>query len=435
MSTEYDSDDEKNSSYLECSVCVSEKRYGIVSCPYCAYVVCETCIFKYLTTFRCTEPNCMNCKKTWTPKFFYQQMSNRYIEDYRNYQIKILMDREKSMLVETQPFVEEKIKQEKNKEKAREILEKIKVLKKQIDDYRAEIRLLYDIDDNEKEEEKQRIFIGHCPQPDCKGFLNHRFKCGICENRACKVCKQIRHKGSECKKEDIETAELLSQGTKPCPKCKIPIFRSVGCDHMFCTMCHTSFNWETGQITKTMANPHYYEMMRRGGIQRNNLDVPCGGIDLLAFTKSIEFLQNRKLYERIQGFVQHIRETVMPKFAQRDLIEKYRDMRVNYLLNRLKEEDWFADLKRREKKQQKDQEIYSILEAFCVSIESILSNIITIRERSSRINEDQIIKELEAVRKYTGEAQYDVAKRYKSKVHDYSKGTWKQLFRSLNWNV
>ena len=86
-----------------------------------------------------------------------------------------------------------------------------------------------------------------------------------------------------CKQEDIETAQAILNETKPCPVCAARIFKTQGCDQMWCVQCHTAFSWRTGQIeTGVIHNPHYYELQRqlaRGGNQQRAAgDVPCGGL-------------------------------------------------------------------------------------------------------------------------------------------------------------
>ena len=44
---------------------------------------------------------------------------------------------------------------------------------------------------------------------------------------------------------------------KPCPRCTALISKVSGCDQMFCTQCHTTYSWITGQVTKgPVHNPY-----------------------------------------------------------------------------------------------------------------------------------------------------------------------------------
>jgi hypothetical protein len=67
-----------------------------------------------------------------------------------------------------------------------------------------------------------------------------------------------------CDPATVETAKLLQKETRPCPKCKALIFKTDGCDQMWCTMCQTPFSWTTGKVEEgRVHNPHYYEWLRR----------------------------------------------------------------------------------------------------------------------------------------------------------------------------
>jgi hypothetical protein len=84
----------------------------------------------------------------------------------------------------------------------------------------------------EKEEEKKK-FVRRCTRDGCKGFLSTAWKCGICEWYSCSKCFAVKGQTHdvehECKKEDIETAELIKKECKPCPKCGEFIEKSSGC--------------------------------------------------------------------------------------------------------------------------------------------------------------------------------------------------------------
>lgn len=94
----------------------------------------------------------------------------------------------------------------------------------------------------------QRRFIRKCPNEDCKGFLDMEWYCGICEIKYCKDCNEIQTPTHTCDPQTVETIKLLNEDSKSCPTCGIVIQKSSGCAQMWCTQCHTAFNWNTGEI-------------------------------------------------------------------------------------------------------------------------------------------------------------------------------------------
>lgn len=100
----------------------------------------------------------------------------------------------------------------------------------------------------------------------CPGMLNARWRCILCRGKRCRDC-HLHYEGSKkehtCKPEDVATAKLILQDSKPCPKCGERISRVHGCDHMWCTQCETGFNYSTGAVlTGHNTNPHYQQWRR-----------------------------------------------------------------------------------------------------------------------------------------------------------------------------
>ena len=82
-------------------------------------------------------------------------------------------------------------------------------------------------------QEEKKTFIRRCLRDGCQGFLSTAWKCGLCEWYSCGACLTVkgehRDTAHECKKEDVETAELIRKDSKSCPNCGQYIQKSSGC--------------------------------------------------------------------------------------------------------------------------------------------------------------------------------------------------------------
>ena len=122
------------------------------------------------------------------------------------------------------------------------------------------------------------VYNRPCPLEGCNGFVDtSKWTCGTCKKRICKECFIEKEEGHECNKDMVDTVKMIMKESRPCPKCSIYIHKTEGCDQMWCTQCHTTFSYRTGEIhTGRTHNPMYYQWLRetRGSVPREPGDDP-----------------------------------------------------------------------------------------------------------------------------------------------------------------
>jgi hypothetical protein len=243
-------------------------------------------------------------------------------------------------------------------------------------------RELHGVVEEEEKEEKKK-FIRRCTRDGCQGFLSTAWKCGLCEWFSCATCFMVKGQTHdvehECKKEDVETAELIRKDCKPCPKCGEFIQKSSGCDQMFCISCQTPFSWNTGKVVTSgpIHNPHYYEWLKRtgGNVPRNPTDVPCGGFpgawELIRFPRGMKKDIANMFYE-FHRICMELQDISTRNFRSHMDQTTVNDINIKFLLGDIDEKKWGRLLATNEKKRKRDGEIQEVLGAFrMVAVELI----------------------------------------------------------------
>ncbi len=206
---------------------------------------------------------------------------------------------------------------------------------------------------NEEAPKKNWTFTMKCPAGTCEGFVGLDWTCGLCSEKVCKDCREVKPKEEdkhECDPEKRESVKALAKEAKPCPKCAAQISKVDGCDQMWCTLCHTAFSWRTGTIEQHVHNPHYYEWMRRNGQA-----IPRPGQAQVAecltprqtITNAEIYLRNKpEIFKWIQP-VSHVNAVAQYHINLRSEAgyeSARRELRVKRLTSELTDKEWGAKL-------------------------------------------------------------------------------------------
>jgi len=316
----------------------------------------------------------MNCKKEFNYDFVTGNCTSVFVtKTLKNHRENVLLQREKALLPETQPYVE-------IEHQRRDLYKVIKGLdEKRLELRRQQILIERDVHDLQLQaarlnitnvpNEERKKFIRKCPLENCRGFLSTHWKCGSCEKRICNKCNEENDEENHvCLPENVASMELLNKDSKPCPNCGTVIFRISGCSMMFCTDCKTPWDWNTQRIVKdgVIHNPHYYEFVQRGGqTGRNHGDIPCGGLpDIYQLRNAVNSHINPQFLFSIHQVVTHIQHHELRIHVVDDVIETNRAYRVKYLMNELSEEEFKMTLQQNEKKRRKTIAFRTIYEMF-----------------------------------------------------------------------
>jgi len=302
---------------------------------------------------------------------------------------------------------------------------------------------------------ERREFIMRCPAEDCRGFLSTAYKCGTCECWACVECHVSvgKDKNAEhmCDSNTVETAKAIKAETRPCPKCGTRIFKTDGCDQMWCVMegCGTAFSWNTGHVvTGVIHNPHYYEWLRRregGELPREAGDIPCGGMpttwQMVGAIRNLEMPTELmtvilESYRNLQELIDHRMREYPSRLPQ--LANKEDD--VDYLLNEISDDVWQARLERTESKFLKKKEIGQILQTLATAGSDMMNRIY---ERARAVVDeytvegeeacvewllDTAIPELEQLRAFGNHSLQALGRRDKTAVPQFEENwVWKGL--------
>jgi hypothetical protein len=233
-----------------------------------------------------------------------------------------------------------------------------------------------------------------CPCDGCNGFVSPRkFVCKACKTRICRECHEVQQETHVCRAENVNSITRMKQDTRPCPNCAAPIYRISGCDQMFCTRCHTPFDYRTGTIIRShFHNPHYVEWIRNGGTpsaENRGYDCECNYnyIDVYQFRFLVSSAKD-ELYNWIRTFL-HIRGITRNRFYTEPLPVLFGIIRRQRIANKLNDHKWRIALRRTYRMFLKKRQLLDALTVFCEAATDIF---ISIRSRRIRNIQDQLLQ-------------------------------------------
>ena len=266
---------------MSCPVCCerfNKSTHNKIGCPYCPFDVCSSCAERYL----CDTPDdahCMSCRKGWSREVLCNNFSKKFVSTtYKSRRENLLLEREKSLMPATQPYVEiEKQIRKLNLDiinlkgtldteytKLSDIntipLGPLAVEHRVSTEYEASV-IRHKLATEQKKvtaqlhvelehltwhlstcvfrmsgtqvENERRTFVRACPWENCRGFLSPAWKCGMCENWTCPDCHEVKGPTREaehtCDPSNVATAQLLAKDSRNCPNCAAMIFKINGC--------------------------------------------------------------------------------------------------------------------------------------------------------------------------------------------------------------
>lgn len=423
---------------MQCTVCAEPFNKSFrkkVVCPQCNVDVCRSCVTTYMLQNQDSQEHCMNCKMPWTRRFFSEQMTKVFMNrEYKRSREASVFDTEKARLAATLPYVESrkrtKVLAETLTSHWKEydaLQEKIRRTNEEID---RERRFFYrnESEVNEDEENARKIASrGHCIKDDCRGLIDHTWKCATCDTPVCNRCMRERVEGHICNAEDVQAMQVIRNDTKPCPSCGVRIYLIEGCNQMWCTHCNTAFNWRTLQLIRRgfYHNPHYAEyQIANGGTGEGTENYrpqggPNGGCvnyhDVTSRLREIfgDTDEGKKKATVMRGFLMRANYFLDYESDPRewDKEKQLREYRVAYLMNTMKEEDFKVQIQRVDKAYSKRCETSAIYSMYGNSVRDVLGRFAI----SKDIDFPECMKSIESLVEYTRNCLSEINFHYSGK--------------------
>lgn len=190
---------------MECGVCCGTTTEKMIPCGECHYQACRVCVQTYLV-HSTRDPHCMNCRQPWDILHLRKNLGKEFLEG-------AFQEHRKGVLAKRRNRCQD------------------------------------------------RDVLCLCPVCPYGKIMKSTQTCLSCWSRVCPRCHLLDTPHHQCHEDHVRSLETITQMTRACPGCHVPIEKQSGCFQMFCTHCYTAFDWKNGQVLEkdTLHNPHYFD--------------------------------------------------------------------------------------------------------------------------------------------------------------------------------
>lgn len=219
------------------------------------------------------------------------------------------------------------------------------------------------------------------------------------------------------------------------------------CDQMWCTQCHTGFNWRSGRIETHVHNPHFFEWQRmqrtntENGQVNNIVRNPCVNDRIVNNETSRQMFnminnindvsrETKLLYrDKISNIIRNlIHIQIIDVFRYVDVFnyaDNNRDLRIQYMRNKITENEFKTMIQRNSKKYDKNTEMRNVLQLFtntvCDIVFRVHDNLSSLRTEPRSFESCFVpLSEIVPIVQYVNDCFRDISKTYSSKLVQYN---------------
>lgn len=322
----------------------------------------------------------MFCGVEWTPDFLHDNFSGAFRHGpLKRHRERVLLDREKSLIPQTMATVERIRREEAVAAEVREIDGAIQRLTHEVFGLQHRKHRLLRTNTQGPELPKAEMPVCNCPVEGCRGLVMPAGACGACGVEVCTTCHEVRGENHVCRREAVESVRAIQRQCKPCPNCMAPIYRTEGCSQMWCILCNTAFDWQTGErVRGRVHNPHYFEWLAQGGVTvRAPQDVVCGGLpNAILLSNRVRRVEGGDGIMEFLRTLAHVEDVTLPRLRRAALPNPNENerMRAMFILGRVSEEDLATRIYANEKKRQKVRIQLDLVEMLYMAGQATLTN-------------------------------------------------------------